>query len=131
MRIARMRGTLLRVVRWFSRFEPVSPERLLGLWTDVDHLEEDVVRRGEHDLVVGLSLSFGEFRAVAWSVEERRHAAPLQEGRGGVNVLLLIGADGDVIHSELIVVGLMLAGRRREPERDLSLDTHAQHLVVF
>src|SRR5262249_25556350 len=77
------------------------------------------------------SLAFGEFRAVAWGVEERRHAASLQEGRGGVDVLLLFGADGDVIHAELIVVGLPFARRRREPERALPFDAHAEHLVVL
>src|SRR5262249_51548273 len=95
------------------------------------HLEEDVVWGREHDLVVRLPLTLGKFRAVAWGLEERRHVAPFQEGRGSVDVLLLLGADGDVIDSELIVVGLPLAGRRREPERAFALDAHAEHLLVL
>src|SRR5262245_57479278 len=105
--------------------------KLPRLRSDVDDLEQDVVRRAEHDLVVGLPLALGELRAMARRSEERGHVLPLQEGRDRVDVLLLLGAHAEVIHAQLIVVRRPLSGRRGEPERPLALDAHAEHVLVL
>src|SRR4051812_42898459 len=100
------------------------------LWPGVDILEEEAIRRLEHDLVVSLGLALGEVGPVTRCLEEHRNAVLGQFLRGGVDISLAFGCDRNVVHPRTVVVVDHPGRAGHKPETDAVLLNHPDALIT-